>query len=188
MRRRGLIRAPGRRRLRHRIRPEVGLEKLREWLGNTVAVLLALAVSPLGLLCAYDVYREMSAPLGRYQPLAAEITSSRVQKSEVSSVGRNASRTSWSVNIDYRYVVDGVAHHSYGNFVGDPSNEQDAQMLVRGPFAVGSDLRVYYDPQRPDDSRLAAGRNYLRIALMFVGAGIFLSPIGIVVGGLRRST
>lgn len=163
------------------------MRRVWKWLGNAAAILLALAMLPVGFVCAWDVYHEVTAPLARYRPVTATITTSRVQRSQSSNVGKNSSSTSWSVNIDYRYLVDGVARDSYGNFVGDPANEAEARALERGPFAVGHELQVFYDPLHPETSRLAAGRNYLRIALMSAAGAIFLSPVYIIFSGLRRS-
>lgn len=110
------------------------------------------------------------------QPIEAEIIRSDVTKSVSKdadpSLSRNTSTTTYSPNVRFRYLIDGVAHESdmlRPTIIGMSfaSHEEAAKELE--PFPLGARVTAYADAAHPDKAFLVLEKGAGPLVFMIVG-------------------
>lgn len=99
-------------------------------------------------------------------------------------VGRHSSRSKYGLNvwyvpeIEYEYSVGGVRFTSRRISFGSPSfnTREGAESVLRQFGTVGA-VPVHYDPNKPKDAVLAAGKAPRSLGFTLAGAAMIAFPI-----------
>lgn len=86
------------------------------------------------------------------------------------------------IHISYEYRVDGVSYkNSRVNFADDKASKRK----IRDQYDVGDKLKVYYQPDNPEQSVLEPGASSGSLVIKIVG-GLFCIALSIIFLMMRR--
>lgn len=111
------------------------------------------------------------------------VTGEMISSTAVAAGGRSPGK--YSLEVAYRYRVDGVAHESRRVRAVGHSSKKEAIEAEVNRLTPGSVVTVYYNPQRPSQAYLETGVSVMEGLLPFFGVLGFALSLVAFVGALR---
>jgi hypothetical protein len=132
-----------------------------------VIIIIFLAVFvPIGLYLSwygYSSYRQSQASVS-WPTVAGTVTTSKVTIEEDAE-----NEPCYIGDIEYRYVVKNVEYRNNDVVIGPSAcSESEANEIVR-KYPARAEVKVFYDPDRPQVSLLEPGANSGSIVFIIVG-------------------
>lgn len=152
---------------------------------NTIALLslfiLALLVCLLLVRCIAGIYKAISDQINGYRSQSWPSTTGTIIFADVKRVSDGEGNDLYKPDVRYRYQVNDKQYHSrritfklqnpLENMFG--RDQRRAAEIVR-QYAIGREVTVYYQPNRPKRATLEPGHSSISLMLLQVGflAGI----------------
>lgn len=105
-------------------------------------------------------------------------TMGQITHSEM-TINRGRKGTSYGVNIQYRYEVNGHSYSGARFRYGTTTSDQGSALEAVNAHAVGSQTRVYFNPGNPEEAVLSPDVQGSDLMLL-----LFLMPFNMVMAGL----
>lgn len=150
-----------------------------------LSILFMLALIAVGVLFMYRAVsgRLKSKKAQQWPTVTGRVLSSEVVEDRLRSATGKAT-IAFIPDISYEYIVNGQAHTGNSVIFGETVYDYISASRICEKFAVDTEPRVYYNPERPDESVLlpqaTEGLRSLIPGIFFIVSGILIGVMGIV--------
>ncbi len=150
-----------------------------------LSILFMLALIAVGVLFMYRAVsgRLKSKKAQQWPAVNGRVLSSEVVEDRLRSATGKAT-IAFIPDISYEYIVNGQAHTGNAVIFGETVYDYISASRICEKFAVDTEPRVYYNPERPDESVLlpqaTEGLRSLIPGIFFIVSGILIGVMGIV--------
>lgn len=117
----------------------------------------------------------------------SELEKRRKKGGAASNQRRN--RFTYTPRVTYEFIVEGQTYTGTRlSFSDYATSNEDQMQQVLAPYPVGTQITVYYDPDKPTECSLQTGFGWTPVAV--TGAGCILSFIGSIAlaGSIKRKS
>ena len=150
-----------------------------------LSILFMLALIAVGVLFMYRAVsgRLKSKKAQQWPTVTGRVLSSEVVEDRLRSATGKAT-IAFIPDISYEYIVNGQAHTGNSVIFGETVYDYISASRICEKFAVDTEPRVYYNPERTDESVLlpqaTEGLRSLIPGIFFIVSGILIGVMGIV--------
>ena len=150
-----------------------------------LSILFMLALIAVGVLFMYRAVsgRLKSKKAQQWPTVTGRVLSSEVVEDRLRSATGKAT-IAFIPDISYEYIVNGQAHTGNSVIFGETVYDYISASRICEKFAVDTEPRVYYNPERTDESVLlpqaTEGLRSLVPGIFFIVSGILIGVMGIV--------
>jgi len=125
-------------------------------LENLMALLMGLLMIAFGLFCGVNAFNLIYNHIKIWQSAINSKTWLSTNGQVVDATLEPTGRGQWKPTITYKYQVFGVEYKSQRlafDYFGNYSHNEADELIER--YAVNSTVKVFYDPEQPQESTLA---------------------------------
>ncbi len=150
-----------------------------------LSILFMLALIAVGVLFMYRAVsgRLKSKKAQQWPTVTGRVLSSEVVEDRLRSATGKAT-IAFIPDISYEYIVNGQSHTGNAVIFGQTVYDYISASRICEKFAVDTEPKVYYNPDKPDESVLlpqaTEGLRSLIPGIFFIFSGILIGVFGII--------
>lgn len=151
-------------------------------MAGVMAILLGAAILGFGLYSAKAVLKAQSWPVSQGQVLTSDLIITERKR-----IGKPGYDTSYIVDLDFEYRVDGSAYRSNRISFGQMAHSESEAQTYLERYQPGAIVSVTYNPQRPEHGALETGMPTGTRSMLWIGGGAVVVGVVVLIGvGLIR--